>query len=466
MQHTNNITFWSGLGQSTPCAKDLAGIAVFPGDPRYNDSARIWNPAYSDIRPAFVALPKTILEVQQCVACAYNNNVHFTMKSGGHSTDGMSTIDGSKDGAFVIYLHQMKGVKIVDDTAEVEAGATWNDVYTVVRNTSYLIPGGDSATVGVAGYTLGGGMSIISRMYGLAIDHVISFTMVTVQGTDVVTASSMSNADLFWALRGGGGGNFGIVVSITFRLLPSFTSYTFGYMLFDNVSASMVLSAIGENDFDLEFDMELYLVGNRLNLTYMNLGPISTNTESKLAAFAKFAIILWRNNYSTYWEAFYTKFPARGLLDNGLPYVTRGCMLQTITPSVTKTLVNSNTPEQCFHSFNHLGGKIAQFNSSDTAYPHRSSKFEIYSTCSYKNSAEKIIAGTYLSKVYSVLRSSGQCQGNFVNDPELDLHDWQHKYYGDNYGKLVEIQQKWNPSDKGTYHYIQSIGSNYNPPPF
>lgn len=130
----------------------------------------------------------------------------------------------------------------------------------------------------------------------------------------------MLNADLFWVLRGG---NFRIVVSITFRPLPFFT---FGYMLFDNVSPSMMLSAIGKNDFDSEFNMELYLKGTHL----YEPGPkISSQFE-------KFAINLLRSrsNCSTFWETFYTKFPA---LENRLPYK------QTITQSVTKTLADSRT---------------------------------------------------------------------------------------------------------------------------
>ncbi len=450
----------------SPCGKELMDIAVFPDDPRYTDVTHIWNSAYSNILPAFVALPATVQDVQRCLACAYQYNVPFTMKSGGHSANGMSTINGSNDGAFVIYLAKMRAVdKVVQETVTVQAGATWQDIYSEVKKTNYLIAGGDSATVGVAGYTLGGGRSIISRMYGLGIDNVLSFTVVTAAGTDVVIANSTTNTDLYWALRGGGGGNFGIVVNITFKLQPSFSSYTFGYITFEGLDTiQQVLSILGsDDDFDTTFSMEVLLrPGNKLNLTYTSLGPISSFTFGKLIVFEKLSSFFWSNSYSTFWEAFDARFPVHLLLGNGVPYIVRACLLKTISPTTAELLLKVVTPDQCFHNFNQLGGKTAEYAANTTAYPFRSSEFEIFSICNYQDSSEKDLNNKYLHRLYSSLGAA--CDGNYVNDPETDLHNWQTKYYGDNYPRLVDIQKKWNPLDKGTYHYLQSIGSSYNPP--
>ncbi len=439
-------------------------IAVFPDDPRYSDATHISNSAYSSILPAFVALPATVQDVQRCLACAYQYNVPFTMKSGGHSADGMSTINGSNDSAFVIYLAKMRAVDKVQETVTIQAGAKWEDIYSEVKKTNYLIAGGDGATVGVAGYTLGGGRSIISRTYGLGIDNVLSFTVVTAAGSDVVIANSTTNTDLYWALRGGGGGNFGIVVNITFKLQPSFSSYTFGYMAFEGFATiKQVLSMLSADDFDTNFSMELLLrPGNKLNLTYTTLGPVASLTKAKLTVFGKLASSYWAKMYLTFWEALAARFPAHLLLGNGVPYTTRACLLKTISPKVAELLLKVVTPDQCFHNFNQLGGKTAEYAANTTAYPFRSSEFEIFSICNYQDSSEKDLNNKYLHSLYSSLGSA--CDGNYVNDPEIGLHNWQTKYYGDNYPRLVDIQKKWNPLDKGTYHYLQSIGSSYNPP--
>ena len=140
---------------TSPCGKDLADIAVFPEDPLYENSTVIWNLAYAEVKPAFVALPKTVADVQRCLVCAYEHTVPFTVKSGGHSPIGLSTINGSDEGGFVIYLFQMKEIDMISETEiKVQAGARWEDVYGAVKKTNYIIVGGDCPTVGVAGYTL------------------------------------------------------------------------------------------------------------------------------------------------------------------------------------------------------------------------------------------------------------------------------------------------------------------------
>ncbi len=226
---------------------------MFPGESLYDNSTVVNNPAFADVLPAFVALPKTVEDVQRCLACAYQKSVPFTVKGGGHSAIGMSTIEGRENGAFVIYLSQMKSVEIANKfLVKVQAGARWEDVYDIVRETDYLVVGRICPSVGVAGYTLGGGFSFISRKYGLAIDTVHSMTMITVDGSQVVSVTKTTNADLFWALRGGGGGNFGVVVDFTFKLEPSFPSYEYGDMIIKDDNVEKALSAIGSMDLDQE----------------------------------------------------------------------------------------------------------------------------------------------------------------------------------------------------------------------
>ena len=443
----------------SPCAKELADIAVFPDDPRYSNVTTVFNPAYANTLPAFVALPKSVTDVQRCIKCSYQYNTPFTMKCGGHSATGMSTINGSSNGAFVVFLAEMKNVTISSSTATVQAGALWDNVYKAVQQTDYLIVGGDVPTVGVAGYTLGGGRSIASRTYGLAIDNVLSFTMVTASGSDVVVANSTANTDLYWGLRGGGGGNFGIVVNIIFKLQKQSNSYRFGYITFNgDESIAQILPILGAEEFDYHLSLELILVpGGILNLTYTTLGPVNTHTEAILTMLKDHGTIHWEGVYSTFWQAKDTRFPNHPTLGTGESQILRACLLKNLSETFTELLLKMATPKQCVHKFNQLGGIISDYAPNATAYPHRNSSFEIYSICFYQDDIERDFLSKYVHGLYASLMD--ECDGNYVNDPELDLQDWQHKYYGLNYERLVDIQKKWNPLDKGTYHYPQSIGS-------
>ena len=265
-------------------------------------------------------------------------------------------------------------------------------------------------------------MSTVSRKYGLAIDNVLSFTMATIDGTKVVTANATTNTELFWALRGGGGGNFGVVIDITFKLHPSFPSYTFGYMLFVNDTSKNVpevLSMIGAGDFASELAFEFFLeAGNVLNVTFLNVGQVSSSTDSKLNNLRKYSSEHKTGKYSTYWDA----RDARGQA-HVRTFFLKGCFLKTITPAFAKILSESATPKQCYHSFNHNGGAVAQYKPNDTAFPHRSPNFDPFSTCSYRNDLEMMVSSKYLHDLYSSFNRMGVCEGNYVNDPELDLHD-------------------------------------------
>ena len=454
---------------TSPCSQELADISVFPGDDEYHNSTLINNPAYSHLLPAFVALPKTVADVQRCLSCAYDKSVPFTMKSGGHSSAGYSTINGSTNGAFTIYLSKMNTTLPVSETSvKVQAGARWENVYKFVSKTDYLIVGGICPSVGVSGYTLGGGMSWLSRKFGLTIDNVLSLTMVTANGSCVVTANDTTNTDLYWALRGGGGGNFGVVVDFTYQLQPSFDYYWLGQLTFSggtkqtNTNSSKALRMIGQFDFPSELLLDIYL-NSSLVVTVVHLGPISQSTQKKLSSLKELASSSHFNKVSTYWDILnannnsYPRIAAR-------PYIIKGCLLKNISEGVVKILFDTALPKSCFHVFNHLGGAVSRSTPQQTAFFHRKSLFDMYSTCFFQNDAEMKSAVDFFNSLYSSMEGNGYCIGNYVNDMDRDLNNWQRKYYGGNYDRLLDIQKKWNPLDKGTYHFLQSIGSDYNPP--
>ncbi|GIH22120.1 FAD-binding dehydrogenase [Acrocarpospora phusangensis] len=192
-------------------ARGLDGSLVRPGDATYDRARRLFNPAYDKIRPAAVAYCATPADVAECVAFARRYNVPVTSRSGGHSYGGYSTGTG-----LVVDVSRLSSIRHSAGLATIGAGAKLVDVYAKLSKLGVSIPAGTCPTVGIAGLTLGGGLGVVSRRYGLTCDVLTEVDMVTADGRRI-TCSPSSHPDLFWASRGGGGGNFGIATSFTFR---------------------------------------------------------------------------------------------------------------------------------------------------------------------------------------------------------------------------------------------------------
>ncbi|MCT9928877.1 FAD-binding oxidoreductase [Planotetraspora sp. A-T 1434] len=192
-------------------ARGLEGRLIRPGDSSYDQARRVFNTAYDAVRPAAVAYCKNPADVAECVSFARKFGVPVTSRSGGHSYAGWSTGPG-----LVIDVSPMSKVSYSGGHATVGAGARLVDVYSKLAAHGVSIPAGSCPTVGVAGLTLGGGIGVVSRKYGLTCDVLESAQIVTADGR-LLTASATANPDLYWASRGGGGGNFGVATSFTFR---------------------------------------------------------------------------------------------------------------------------------------------------------------------------------------------------------------------------------------------------------
>jgi FAD/FMN-containing dehydrogenase len=194
-------------------ADHLRGRLVRPGDADYDSSRAVWNGMH-DRHPAAVARCAGTGDVLTALRFALDHELPVALRGGGHSIPGFSTCD---DG-MVIDLSPMHGV-VVDPAARVayaQAGATWNAFDHETQAFGLATTGGLISSTGIAGFTLGGGLGHLARPYGLACDNLLAAEMVTVDG-GLVRASADDEAELFWALRGGGG-NFGIVTSFTYRL--------------------------------------------------------------------------------------------------------------------------------------------------------------------------------------------------------------------------------------------------------
>ncbi len=199
---------------------NIRGQLIAPGTPSYDESRKVYN-GMIDKSPALIVRCADVADVITCVNFARQNSMLVSIRSGGHNAGGL----GLCDGGLVIDLSLMKGIRLdlMENAVRVEGGCLLGDVDHATQPFGKAVPLGILSTTGVAGLTLGGGIGHLSRAYGLAIDSLLEADVVLANGT-LVTASASENADLFWAIRGGGG-NFGVVTSFLFRMHQAGTVY-------------------------------------------------------------------------------------------------------------------------------------------------------------------------------------------------------------------------------------------------
>jgi FAD/FMN-containing dehydrogenase len=193
-------------------AATLRGEIITPTDPTYDQARAVYN-GMIDQRPAVVVRCRDAADVVASVSFARTHDLDIAVRGGGHHAAGY----GVRDDALVVDLSLLRSTTVDPEhhTVRVDAGCTWGDVDHATVAFGMATPSGFLASTGVAGLTLGGGIGYLSRRFGLTVDNLLAADVVLADGT-LVSASEESNPELFWALRGGGG-NFGIVTSFTFR---------------------------------------------------------------------------------------------------------------------------------------------------------------------------------------------------------------------------------------------------------
>src|SRR6266851_741970 len=213
----------------------LRGELIQLGDEGYDAARTVYN-GMIDKRPALIARCADVADVIAAVNFARENNLLVSIRGGGHNAGGLGVCDDGLviDLSLIRYTH----VDPVARTVRVGGGCTWGDVDHATHAFSLAVPSGIISTTGVGGLTLGGGLGYLTRKYGLAIDNLIAADVVLADGR-LVTANESRNADLFWALRGGGG-NFGVVTSFVFKANPVHTVYG-GPMLWEMDQAPAVM---------------------------------------------------------------------------------------------------------------------------------------------------------------------------------------------------------------------------------
>ena len=227
--------------QSTKLGTELKGMikgsVLIPNDPGYEDARQIWN-AMIDRRPALIVQCADADDVPTAIAFARRNKLEISIRGAGHNIAGNALCN---DG-LTIDFSNMKNVRVDAGKrrAYVEPGATLADLDEATLGHGLATPVGINSTTGIAGLTLGGGFGWLTRKYGMTIDNLVSVDLITAEGRKI-RASETENADLFWAIRGGGG-NFGVVTSFEFQLFPVGPEIFAGLIVFPFSQAKQILN--------------------------------------------------------------------------------------------------------------------------------------------------------------------------------------------------------------------------------
>jgi FAD/FMN-containing dehydrogenase len=222
-------------------ASRLRGELLRPGDAEYEEARQLWN-GVIDRRPALIARCAAVEDVIEAANFARENDLLVAVRGGGHNVAGTA----SADGGLVVDLSAMKDIEVDPErrTVRTGAGVTIGELDEETQRHGMATPMGVVSETGIAGLTLNGGMGHLRRKYGLSSDNLVSADVVTADGR-LLTATEEKNADLFWAIRGGGG-NFGVVTSFEYRLYPMGPEVMLTFVLYPGDRAKEVLRSCQE----------------------------------------------------------------------------------------------------------------------------------------------------------------------------------------------------------------------------
>jgi FAD/FMN-containing dehydrogenase len=440
------------------------GELVRPEDAGYDAARRIYN-AMIDKRPRLIAQCANVADVIRALNFGRARDLRIAVRGGGHNGPGLSLCD---DG-LVIDLSRMKGVHVDPGkrTVRVEPGCRWGDVDHATHAFGLATVSGTISSTGVGGLTLGGGHGYLTRKYGLTIDNLLSADVVLADGR-FVTASEEENADLFWAIRGGGG-NFGVVTSFLFRLHPVSTVYA-GPTLWPVEQAGEVLhwyrSFLPEAEEDL-FGFFAFLTvppappfpeslhGRKVcGVIWCYSGP-TDQYEEVFRPVRNFGPPVFEHlgpmPYPMLQSAFDKLYPP------GLQWYWKGHFVRELSDEAISLHIEHGsrlpTPQSTMHLYP-IDGAVHRVKSADTAFSFRDCLWSqvIVGVDPDPGNNENMIA--WARGYHEALRphSAG---GAYVNFMMEEGRDRVQATYGGNYKRLVELKRKYDP--KNIFRMNQNI---------
>ena len=433
----------------------LTGEVVRPGDPGY-EAARIgWNRLYSRY-PEAIVFCDDAQDVVNAVEWARREGIAMRARSGRHSIDGWSSIDGG----LVIDVSRMKSVEIDETarTAKVGTGLIQKEAVAALGERGFVMPTGSEGGVGLGGVMPGGGFGLLTRSLGLACDNLLAAEIVVADGprsAKVIEATARSNADLLWAWRGGGGGNFGIATSYTLKLhelsevqlmIANWAGHgDLGTVLRtwqrDAPVADERLSSALEAD-STHFELTALMHGGSRQELEDELGSLLAIGTPEVTLMRGFWPDLYANADRApdlpFWK-FYSQFVKRPFPDKAFDLIVH-------------YMANTPTPPSNFMCSS-FGGAVRHEPPGGSAFAHRDALFYCEPGAAWDDPALNSKALGWAVDFWRALRPfSG---GAYINVPNAPAADWERDYYGSNRERLRQVKATYDPEN--VFSFEQSI---------
>ncbi|MEU9242503.1 FAD-dependent oxidoreductase [Streptomyces sp. NPDC048385] len=471
---------WDRLAQS------LAGDLVRPSDAGYPRARSVYLGEYSALRPQAVARCRTVADVRACLRFAREQSIELRTRSGGHNLAGWSTGEG-----LVVDVSAFRQVRTDGRTVHLGPGAMSIEALTALEPHGVQIVTGTCPTVCPGGFVSGGGIGHQTRKFGTASDRLVSARVMLADGR-LAHVSETSEPDLFWALRGGGGGTFGVVLD--FEVVPVDQP---GGVFFDTEwpwdKAQEVIetwqhwSVAGPHDLGSALLVALpdaapgatptvLLSGtfwgdprdleSGLDELAAQSGARPVRRESSELAYGDVMRRVYGCGQLTVDECHLTgqnpdaELPRNGVLRERTRIFDRAVTGSVLSDSLAAYDGGRQAGQTRFLSFTATGGRANEPGRADTAYWHRSAQFMTGFAAMTADAAPPAAVEAAMTDWVdrgSALLAPASTGEAYVNFPDPRLTDWRRAYFGDNYTRLLEVKRRYDPAD--VFHHAQSVGS-------
>jgi FAD/FMN-containing dehydrogenase len=434
----------------------VRGEVVVPGDPDYED-ARLVHNGMIDRRPAVVVRVANAGDVMATVRYARDNGLDLSIRGGGHSGPGF----GTNNGGVVIDFSRMRSVRVDPPamTARAEGGVTWGDFNAATHAFGLATTGGIISTTGIAGFTLGGGIGYLSRGFGLSLDNLVSADVVTADGR-LLVASEHENADLFWAIRGGGG-NFGVCTSLEYKLHRVKDVY-WGPMFYEIEEAGNILRFFRDFIKDAPEEMGAFPA-------FQIAPPLPFIPEDRHGDMFAAIVACWsgppeegERRFKAFHDVAEVKaemvgpvpYPAinaafDGLFPKGIRQYWKGNFVKELTDDAIAVHVEHGPNAPTMSSTMHLypiNGACHRVAPDATAFGHREANFSMVVVSAWADPSDDE-ANIGWVRDYSHAIAPHSEVGGYINFMDGDDNERIRANYGGNYDRLVEVKRTYDPGN-------------------
>jgi FAD/FMN-containing dehydrogenase len=459
--------------------RGIDGEVALPGSSAYQAARPPFNARFRDVRPSAIVSCASPQDVAEAISLARRHPLELATRAGGHSFAAHSSTRG-----VLVDLTPMRSVTVAGGVATVGAGARLGEVYEALQDHDLAIPAGTCPPVGVAGLTLGGGLGILGRRYGVTSDHLVGAEVVLADGR-IVRCDDHHDQDLFWALRGAGAGNFGVVTKLVLRAVPAPPTTTNLHLAWpyaqaaavigawqrwaptgpDELAASLKITAGDDPHRPPAVDLYGAFHGSRADAAQLVEGLVGqVGADPSTAALTP---MTWPQTRRFWAELGNTGQESGG---SSVPQPSRAQCLyakseffaRPLPPEAVEALLEAfvegrTSGESRELDFMPWGGAYNRRPPDATAFVHRDQLFQLKHAVVVRPDAppaDQAAAHRAATRSWASVHrwGSGRVFQNFA-DP--DLEPWAEAYYGPNYARLVRVKARYDPSN--LFRFQQSL---------